>query len=253
MASNSICSSDDHPDDRSFANDFASPSFQFTSNTCVSRLIDTLTVAHFFEASRLQDAMNYYLFHACDQLMKRHFLIVTKGCPGLLRLKPINIPAGLLEQTTLALRRAARIVPANSNMWYHAALIFHAKWQVLDSGDGGDRLRQQLSQLSSIGAFTAAWLEATTRKLYPIDLDGIFPVAMNLASQRAECACPGCNNGIKRTDLVERTAGEIAGGAVQKYALVNPFDGYKTMFCDFCLRRCGTPWGHHNKPCVPHE
>lgn len=214
-------------------------------------MIDVLIVAHFFEIGHLQDLTNRFLYGACIALEKRQYLVFTKGSPGPVQFKQHNVP-GLLEQTTLAIERAARIVPASSGMWFSIAILFRAKRQVLEDVGGGDQVSSMLLRLSSIGPFASAWTKAT-RDVKPGRLDGIFPSSPNWALQHTECACTACTNGVWRRDLVERTAAEVAGGAVQRCALVNPFDGYKTVFCDYCRRHCGYPWGRGNKPCVPHQ
>lgn len=214
-------------------------------------MIDLLTVAHFFEIGHLQDLTNRFLSGACKELSKRQYLVSAKGATRSLQFKQQNIP-GMLEMTALALQRAAHVVPANSDMWFSVAALFRAKRQVLECVDGGDQLGAVLSRLSAIGPFASAWVKATCH-LKPGSLDGIFPSSPNWALQHTECTCKACTKGVWRKDLVERTAAEIAAGAVQRYALVNPSDGYKTVFCDYCRRHCGFPSRRGNTPCVPHE
>lgn len=246
-----MCSSDDHPGDNALFQEFLTPSIRFKDGTCISRLIDMHTAAHFFEVDALKDRTSRPVSGAVTELVRRHLLIVTEGPEGPARFTQQNIP-GLLEQTTLAVLRAAPIVPSNDDMWFSTAILLRTMPQVLRYADRGDQFRQQLLRLRSIGAFASAW-ERAILDVTPACLDGVFPASPDWALQYADCSCAGCNKGVWRRDLVERSAAEIAGGAVQEYALINPFDGFKTMFCDFCARHCGEPWSQVRKPCVPHE
>lgn len=217
----------------------------------ISVFVDLHTVAHFFEIEVLQKSTADWVSMQITTVFKGCFLIFTEGSPGSTRFKQPNI-AGLLEQTTDAIRRAARIVPPTSEIWIYTARFFLSMRHVTDFLDGGDRVRQQILRLTHITPFVHALVRAD---LYSqsAGLEGVFQTAMDWNLQHADCACTGCSNIIWRGDLVKRTAAEIASGAVQKCALVNPYDGFKTVFCDFCRRRCGVPWDNGNKPCVPHE
>lgn len=252
IASDSTYSSDDHPGDISFIQQLTSPSLRFDNAACISRLVDFLSVAHFFEVGPLQIGISRYLSSACRKFMQLHLLIFSKGPSGSLRFKQLVKVPGLLESTTYALIRAASIVPANSDMWFSTAMVYRTMRLVLESAGGGDQVTQQLLRLSSISAFASAWVRATCELKHPF-LDGIFPQSPNWALQSTDCACSACKKRVWRKDLVERTAAEKAAGAVQKFALVNPYDGYKTVFCDYCLHNCGVPWGSGNKPRNPHE
>lgn len=66
------------------------------------KLIGLHTVAHFLKDGSSQDPTNHYLFLACIELFKLHFLVFTKGARGTLRFKQHDIP-GLLKQATLTL------------------------------------------------------------------------------------------------------------------------------------------------------
>lgn len=209
------------------------------------------TVAHFFEVKRLQKFTADYVSFHITTVVQRLFLIFTDGSPGSARFKQPNI-AGLLEETTDAIRRAAPVVPPTSELWTRTARFFLTVRHVTDFVDGGDRVRQQILRLTHIVPFVNALVTADLHS-QPAGLEGVFQTAVDWNLQHADCACASCRNIIWRGDLVERTAAEIASGQAQKYALVNPYDGFKTVFCDYCSRRCGVPWDNGNKPCVPHE
>lgn len=251
IASDNTCSSDDHPGNISIIKQLALPSFRLDNAACITRLIDILVVARFFEIGPLQENINQSLFSVCMKFVQQHFFIFTKRPAGPLRFKQYNIP-GLLESTTPAIFRAAPFVPANSRMWSSVVLVYRTRRQVDDFTDVGEQVNQHIRRLSSISAFASAWLRATFT-LKTVSLDGIFSQSPNWALQTADCACSACSMRVWRRDLVERLPGEVATGAVQKYALINPFDGFKTVFCDYCFRNCGVPWGNGNKPCDPHE
>ncbi|KAG6363671.1 hypothetical protein INS49_008772 [Diaporthe citri] len=222
-----------------------------TYDRCISIWVDLHTVAHFFEIERLQQFTAACVSTQITTLFTRFFLISTVGSPGSAQFKQPNIP-GMLEQTADAIARAARVVPATSGLWVRTARFFLTMRHVTDFLDGGHRVMQQILRLNHIGPFAHALVRA---ELFcqSAGLEGVFQTSMDWNLQHADCACTGCSNIIWRGDLVKRTSAEIASGAVQKFALVNPYDGFKTVFCDFCSRRCGVPWDNGNKPCVPHE
>lgn len=223
-----------------------------TFDRCISIFIDMHTIGHFFEIERLQHFSIAGVGRQISALLARFFLITTEGCPGSAQFRQPNIRAlKLLEETAEAVRRAAGFVPPTSALWYRTARFFLAMRHVIDFIDGGDRVTQQILRLAHIGPFAQALVTAGSHCL-PAGLEGVFQTAMDWDLQHADCACTGCSNIIWRGDLVNRTPVEIAAGEVQKYALVNPFDGFKTVFCDYCSRHCGVPWDDGNKPCVPH-
>lgn len=217
----------------------------------LSAFIDLHTLAHFFEVERLQEYTAGCISTQISTCFQGLFLIFTDGSPGSARFQQRNI-AGVLEQTVDAITRAARVVPPTSALWIRTARFFLTMRHVTDFPDGGDRARKQIMRLTHIAPFVYALVRAD---LYSqsAGLEGVFQTAVDWNLQHADCACTGCSNIIWRGDLVKRTAAEIASGQAQKYALVNPFDGFKTVFCDFCSRRCGVPWDNGNRPCVPHE
>ncbi|KAK7735497.1 hypothetical protein SLS63_003967 [Diaporthe eres] len=223
-----------------------------TFDRCISILIDMHTIGHFFEIERLQHLSIAGVGRRISALLASLFLITTEGCSGPAQFRQPNIRGlKLLEETADAVRRAAGFVPATSALWYRTARFFLAMRHVIDFIDGGDRVTQQILRLARIGPFSQALATAGVYCL-PAGLEGVFQTAMDWDLQHADCACAGCSNIIWRGDLVKRTPVEIDAGKEQKFALVNPFDGFKTVFCDYCRRHCGVPWDDGNKPCVPH-
>lgn len=220
-----------------------------SNNLGISVCIDLHTIAHFFEVVRLQTDTGLWISCFTENEMTSHLLIVTENFLGEAHFKPYNNPS-LLEHVALAVERAAHIVPGNSNMWFPIARFYFAMLQVLYA-DGGDQARRQISRLARYHGFASAWTQVSINAR-PLNPEGIFPPRRNAQLLQKPCACRGCSKIIWRGDFFQLTNGLVAAGVVQKYALVNPFDGYRSMFCDFCRQGCGSPWGT-NVPRAPHN
>ncbi|KAG8165297.1 hypothetical protein KVR01_005572 [Diaporthe batatas] len=238
-----------HPDRRPFPDALA---FALSADHGISELIGLCTVATFFGIPHLKAIVisGWNFYHTT--LLKNILLVSSEGSTGTAQwMRQANL-SSQLQHVADAVERAAPIVPRDSHMWISVARFLLALRQVLDGTDGGEQVRQVIARLNPIAPFAHACVEVSLN-IRPASLVGVFrsPVDWNL--QCETCACTACANVIFARDLVARTADEIAGGAVQKSALVNPFDGFRTLFCDFCTQRCGVPWAGGNKPCVPHE
>lgn len=226
--------------------------FGLSADRGISELIDLCTVATFFGVPRLEHFVKAVLNNYHATILRNCFLVFSEGSTGSAEWRRQFNLSSQLQHVADAVERAAPIVPHNSYMWIPAARYFLALRQVLDGTDGGEQAMHVIARLNPIAPFAHACLEVSLN-IRPASLVGVFrsPVDWNL--QCEVCACTACSNVIFARDLIARREDDIAEGAVQKYALVNPFDGYRTLFCDFCRTRCGVPWAGGNKPCVPHE
>lgn len=217
----------------------------------ISDLIDLHTIATFFEIDRLQRHIIALVTGFIASSLQDYFLIFSDGSTGSAHFRQINISVQL-EQTAGAIERAAGLVPHDSHIWILSARYFLAMRQVLDGTHSGEQARQLIARLNPTVPFAHACLEVSLNTR-PAGLKGIFRAPVDWNLQCVVCSCTGCSNVIFARDLVAQKADDLASGAIQKYALVNPFDGYRTVFCDFCRKRCGVPWAGGNTPCVPHE
>jgi hypothetical protein len=218
----------------------------------ISELIDLHSVAVFFEIRRLERYMIGLVGGYLVSAWKNSFLIFSDRTMGSPRFRQINI-YGELEQTAGAIERAGRLIPRDSYMWILCARYLLTMRQVIDGTDGtcSNQVNRIIARLNLTVPFAHACLEVNIQ-IRPASLKGVFRSAVDWDSQCEICACTGCDKVIFPRDLVERKANDLAAGAVQEFALVNPFDGYRTMFCGYCRNRCGVPWGG-NRPCMPHE
>lgn len=227
--------------------------FTLSPDRGISELVDLCTVATFFQAPRLEQLAKTTLNNLHATLLRDCFLVFSDGCTGTAQWTGRQFKfCSQMQRVADAVERAAPVVPRDSNMWIAVARYFLALRQVLDGTNNGQQVSRVLARLNPIVPFAHACLEVSLT-IRPASLVGVFrsPVDWNL--QCEVCACTACSNIIFARDLIRRTADDMAGGAIQKHALVNPFDGYRTLFCDFCRERCGVPWAGRNKPCVPHE
>ncbi|KAL1859809.1 hypothetical protein Daus18300_009399 [Diaporthe australafricana] len=214
----------------------------------IPALINLCTIAYFFEIQHLQDRIPVSMSKVMREELRTSLLVFNESSAGPARFKQYD-KASLLQQTALALEKAANIVPATSVLCHCSATFLRAISGMLDDTDQGNEAKQHIWALNRFPAFVHAWISTDTNP----QLEGIFPAATVDSDGGKECACAGCSKRVRREDVVRLTDAEVALGEAQEYALVNPFDGYRTLFCDFCRRGCGVPWARTNVPRAPHE
>lgn len=217
----------------------------------IPAVINLYTIVYFFEIQHLQDRISVWTMTVITEELRKSLLVFNESVAGPARFKQYD-KLRLLQQTALALERAANIVPGTSDLWRSLAAFLHVILGMLDHTDHGNEAKQHVLRLYRFPAFVYAWFSVDTSSRRP-DLEGIFPPATRDSDEGKECACANCRKRVRREDVVRLTDAEVARGAGQKYALVNPFDGYRTLFCDFCRQRCGVPWARTNMPRAPHD